>query len=82
MIRTQKLNYAIAIILGIGILCFIVKWLTEMFDATKSTATANGALVEPTFFLIPVGWLFLIIGVILVMVKIVTWLALVNKPGK
>ena len=71
MKRTQKLNYAIAATLIIGILCFIVKWVTEAFNTTKSTLQADGVLDEPFFFLIPIGWLFLIAGVLLSVVKIV-----------
>jgi tetrahydromethanopterin S-methyltransferase subunit E len=71
MPRSKKLNYAIATLLCMGIFCFAVKWLTEMVDASKSSIKGNGILVEPYFFLIPVGWLFFIIGMIVVAVKIV-----------
>ena len=76
MRRTQKLNYAIAATLIIGILCFIVKWVTETFNATKSTVRADGVLEEPFFFLIPIGWLFLIVGLVLSVVKIVSRLGI------
>jgi hypothetical protein len=70
MPRSKKLNYAIATLLGMGIFCFAVKWLTEMFDASKSSVKGGGVLVEPYFFLIPVGWLFLIICLAVIAVKI------------
>lgn len=54
-----------------GIFCFAAKWLTEMFEASKSSMRSDGTLVEPYFFLIPIGWLFLIMGLVFVAVKIV-----------
>lgn len=71
MPRSKKFNCAIVTLLCMGIFCFAVKWLTEMFDASKSSIKSDGALVEPYFFLIPIGWLFLIMGLVFVVVKIV-----------
>jgi tetrahydromethanopterin S-methyltransferase subunit E len=77
MPRSKKFNYAIATLLCIGIFCFAVKWFTEIFDASKSSIKGDGTLVEPYFFLIPVGWLFLIIGLVVVAVKVV--LSLIHR---
>jgi hypothetical protein len=71
MPRSKKFNYAIVTLLSMGIFCFAVKWLTEMFDASKSSIKTDGVLVEPYFFLIPVGWLFLIISLVIFAVKVV-----------
>lgn len=67
----KKLNYVIISSLCAGILCFGIKVGSEMFDATKSTITKDGFLHEPTFFLLPLGWIFIIGGMLLLGFKFI-----------
>lgn len=47
----------------LGICCFIISTLSSSY------VTANGTLVEPLFFLIPIGYIFILIGIVLYMIK-------------
>jgi hypothetical protein len=75
----KKSNYQIAATFLVGLLCFGIKFITECFDATKSIITKDGMLVEPYFFLIPLGWLMIACGVVLVILKIVGGMARQKK---
>ncbi|SIQ26654.1 Protein of unknown function [Chryseobacterium sp. RU37D] len=65
----KKLNLISLATLSLGALCFIVKMITESFDSTKSSITSDGYLHEPFFFLIPMGFALIIVGVFLFLFK-------------
>ena len=75
----KKSNYWIAATFLVGLLCFVIKFITERFDATRSTMTKDGVLVEPYFFLIPLGWLMIACGVVLLILKLVGRIARQKK---
>lgn len=54
-------------LLAIGIICFVVKWIIW------SSVDANGTLHEP-FWLIPIGYLFILLGIIFLIVAVMRWL--------
>lgn len=60
----KKLHLINTILFAIGIGCMIA------YRIIGSKVAANGTLVEP-FALIPIGWLFIILGIILSLVLII-----------
>gem|GEM_PF-4043292 len=67
----KNLNCLILSLFCTGILCLGIKFCSELIDATKTTVTKEGILHEPSFFLIPMGYFFLITGILLSVVKLV-----------
>jgi hypothetical protein len=66
----KKFNVAMIASFCLGLICLAAKFITESIDATKSHITSDGVLMEPFFFLIPVGLFFLITGVLLLAIKV------------
>ncbi|WP_027379162.1 DUF3955 domain-containing protein [Chryseobacterium daeguense] len=67
----KKLNLLSITILSAGVLCFVIKMITESMDATKSSTASDGTLNEPFFFLIPAGFILLFVGIFLYMYKLI-----------
>lgn len=57
----KKFIYILPFILGI--LCFITSAISG------STVTSDGILIEPFFFLIPIGYICFLIGIIMCLSK-------------
>lgn len=66
----KKFNVAIIASFCLGLICIVAKFITEGIDATKSYINADNVLIEPFFFLIPVGLFFIITGVLLLAIKV------------
>ncbi|WP_207729519.1 DUF3955 domain-containing protein [Clostridium chrysemydis] len=62
----KKLIYLSPYILGL--LCFLVN------STSNSYVNSEGFLIEPYFFMIPLGYLFIFIGIIMTLFKATTFL--------
>lgn len=67
----KKLNYVIISFLSIGVLCFVANIVAQMFETTKSSMTPDGFLKEPFFFLIPIGYICIGIGLLALIFKLI-----------
>ncbi|SHH68771.1 Protein of unknown function [Clostridium collagenovorans DSM 3089] len=67
----KKYIYVLPFILGIC--CFIIS------EISGATISPNGMLIEPFFFLIPIGYMFLFIGII---ISFINFLCILYKKVK
>lgn len=67
--KSSKLALFSVISMVVGVLCLLVKGLNP------GTVDSNGTLVEPLFFLLPIGFLLLFIGVLFSLYSLIKYTA-------